>query len=191
MNMFVVNLQVRGSGINAEVQVIVNNKTAHINDLIAKQRAPKPSKSRFVFQVMLTFSLYNYQYYIFRNHRRPNRNVQYPSDRRNFSNYINYISDSLSFKPVEDVAGSETSSNLDYLSVACSTPVHFEESDLCKGAVPKQTINKVDDMEEIYFSDEENRKNTRVPLLIQDNLRRLIVKYSDGVMCSSLSEIYK
>ncbi|KAK9737379.1 OST-HTH/LOTUS domain [Popillia japonica] len=154
-------IQIHGSGIHAEVQVLINSKTAHINELISRQRVPrgKPSKAfnrRYPPPQQRSF-------------------VKYANDRNythnNITNQNTYVGDTRIPSKNDDTA----------------LPVTEE----FRGAIPKQITQENNHGEDIYFSDEENKKNLRVPYIIQQNLKRLIKKYPDGIMCSSILEFYK
>ncbi|GJQ83207.1 putative P granule organization [Trypoxylus dichotomus] len=151
-------VQVNGSGVHAEVQVLITEKTAHINELIAKQKARNPKIQRL-----------------------PKRRNFYQHNNRSFTNCTNNSHNEKS----EKIESKISSSNGPEQTVT-------ETSTNDKGAVPKQTIRRqTSRIEEIYFSDEESRRNVRVPENIQENLRKLISKYPDGIMCSSILEYYR
>ncbi|KAI4458899.1 tudor domain containing protein [Holotrichia oblita] len=159
---------IHGSGMHAEVQVLISSKTAHINKLISKQRAPKGKPSKAF-----------------------NRGYRPPPPRRSFIQYTNdrnYNNNNMTNQ--NRGAGDATIPNeTSCISSNINTTLNVKEE--FRGAIPKQFTQQSNDVEEIYFSDEDNRRNLRVPYNIQENLKRLIMMYPDGIMCSSILEYYR
>ncbi|KRT78649.1 hypothetical protein AMK59_7658, partial [Oryctes borbonicus] len=155
-------LQVIGSGEHAELQVLINEKTAHINELIAKQKTPRSKFSRLP----------------------PRKRNFYPLSRQNFTNY------SYDDRPQSEPRESMLPKSPEVLTLTERMTDDMDK--YSKGAVPKQTKKMQNNqIEEIYFSDEESKRNVRVPVDIQENLRKLIAKYPGGIMCSNVLEYYK